>query len=233
MSGPHVALFLAGIIFYILPFTALVALSPFLQAHSGYKLLHWIKKLKPFLDAYHGPYKDKFRYWTGLMLVVCLVLFAIFAGNALGDPQINLFAIVMIVFLIMVYCWNKGSVHKNCILNILESFYILNLGTFATARMFLKASQQSSQLNQEILACVMVGSVFVLSCTIQLYHPLELIKNKGIPHWVLKHFRRTKAEEVEVQSNSSGKGSPEPPSISTTNCDHSGSQSAKRIIVVR
>ena len=214
MSGPHVALFVAGMlatIFYILPFTALVALGPFLQARSGYKLLRWIKKLKPFLDAYHGPYKDKFRYWTGLMLVVRLVLFAIFAGNALGDPQINLFAIIMIVFLIMIYCWNQGNVYKNCILNILESFYMLNLGTFATARMFLKASQRSSQLNQEILACVMVGSVFVLSCTILLYHLLELIKNKGIPHWVLKHFRKTKVEEVEVQSNSSGKGSPEPP----------------------
>ena len=141
MSGPHVALFLAGmlaIIFCILPFTALVVLSPFLP---GYKLLRWIKKLKPFLDAYHGPYKDKFQYWTGLVLVVHLVLFAIFAGNALGDPQINLFAIIMIVFLIMMYCWNKGNVYRNRILNILESFYILNLGTFATARMFLKASQ--------------------------------------------------------------------------------------------
>ena len=39
MSGPHVALFVAGMlatIFYILPFTALVALGPFLQARSGY-----------------------------------------------------------------------------------------------------------------------------------------------------------------------------------------------------
>ena len=216
MSGPHVALFIAGMlatIFYILPFTALVALSPFLQARSGYKFLRWIKKLKPFLDAYHGPYKDKFRYWTGLMLVVRLVLFAIFAGNALGDPQINLFATIMIVFLIMIYCWNRGNVYKNHVLNILDSFYILNLGIFATASMFLKASQRSSQLNQEILACVMVGSVFVLSCTILFYHLLEQIKKKGIPRWILRHFRKTSEVEVEVQSNCSGKASPEPPPL--------------------
>ena len=223
MSGPHVALFIAGTlatIFYILPFTALVVLSPFLQARSGHKFLRWIKKLKPFLDAYHGPYKDKFRYWTGLMLVVRLILFTIFAGNALGDPQINLFATIMIVFLIMIYCWNRGNVYKNHVLNILESFYILNLGTFATASMFLKASQRSSQLNQEILACVMVGSVFVLSCTILFYHLLEQIKKKGIPHWILRHFRKTSEVEVEVQSNCSGKASPklpplQPPTVTT------------------
>ena len=29
----------------------------------------WIK-FKPFVDAYHGPYKDNCRFWTGLLLLV-------------------------------------------------------------------------------------------------------------------------------------------------------------------
>ena len=210
----HIALFLVGMLAvfgYILPFTSLLVLGPFLQAHSGYKLLRWISKLKPFLDAYHGPYKDKFRYWTGLMLVVRLVLFATFAGNALGDPRINLFATIMMTFLIMIYCWNIGNVYKNRILNILESFLILNLGTFATASMFLKASQTSSQIKQEILTCVMVGSVFILSCIILLYHLLQQIRGKGLPHWVLRQFRKTRVE-IEHQRSCSDEASPEPPS---------------------
>ena len=31
----------------------------------------WIK-FKPFVDAYHGPYKDNCRFWTGLLLLVCM-----------------------------------------------------------------------------------------------------------------------------------------------------------------
>ena len=34
----------------------------------GLLLLHfkYINNFKPLLDAYFGPYKDKFIYWTGL-----------------------------------------------------------------------------------------------------------------------------------------------------------------------
>jgi len=36
-----------------------------------------IARLKPLLDAYQGPYKDKCYYWTGLQLVLRAVLFAV------------------------------------------------------------------------------------------------------------------------------------------------------------
>ena len=37
----------------------------------------YINKFKPLLDAYQGPYKDKFYYWTGLLLVIRAGLFGI------------------------------------------------------------------------------------------------------------------------------------------------------------
>ena len=37
----------------------------------------FINKFKPLLDAYQGPYKDKFYYWTGLQLLMRAVLFGI------------------------------------------------------------------------------------------------------------------------------------------------------------
>ena len=36
-----------------------------------------INRFKPMLDAYQGPYKDKYYYWTGIQLVVRCALFAI------------------------------------------------------------------------------------------------------------------------------------------------------------
>ena len=214
LKGHHIALFLVGmlvVLVYILPFTALVTLSPFLQARSTHKLLRWVSRLKPLVDAYQGPYKDKFRYWTGLGLVVRLVLFAVFAGNALGDPQVNLFAICMTLFLMTIYCWNVGKVYKNWMLNTLESFFILNLGMFATATLFVKSSQTSVPFKQKILACVMVGSVFVLFCAILLYHLYQQVTKTSLPLWVTRHLRKPK-KAADTPSNGGSEMSPEPPS---------------------
>ena len=212
LKGHHIALFLVGmlaVLVYILPFTALVILSPFLQARSTHKLLRWVSRLKPLVDAYQGPYKDQFRYWTGLGLVVRLVLFAVFAGNALGDPQVNLFAICMTLFLMTIYCWNVGKVYKNWMLNTLESFFILNLGMFATATLFVKSSQTSVPFKQKILACVMVGSVFVLFCAVLLYHLHQQVTKTSLPLWVTRHLRKPK-KATGTPSNGS-EMSPEPP----------------------
>ena len=214
LKGHHIALFLVGmlaVLVYILPFTALVTLSPFLQARSTHKLLRWVSRLKPLVDAYQGPYKDKFRYWTGLGLVVRLVLFAVFAGNALGDPQVNLFAICTTLFLMTIYCWNVGKVYKNWMLNTLESFFILNLGVFATATLFVKSSQTSVPYKQKILVCVMVGSVFVLFCAILLYHLYQQVTKTSLPLWVTRHLRKPK-KATGTLSNGGSEMSPEPPS---------------------
>ena len=78
LHWPHLALFLVGLLIlvvHLIPFTALILLGPTLQAHTDYRVLGWVTRFKPFLDAYQGPYKTKYRYWTGLMLlVVCSYL---------------------------------------------------------------------------------------------------------------------------------------------------------------
>ena len=46
----------------------------------------FINKFKALLDAYHGPYKDKYYYWTGLQLLIRVVFF----GLSSLDRNINL-----------------------------------------------------------------------------------------------------------------------------------------------
>ena len=78
INSKHTALFLIALLFallYIFPLTLLVLFAPCLQARSHYKAFRWVNKLKPFLDTYQGPYSSKFRYWTGLFLVLRLVFY--------------------------------------------------------------------------------------------------------------------------------------------------------------
>jgi len=84
-------------------------------------------KLNPLLDAYQGPYKDNFRFWTGLMLVVHSILLVGFGLNVLGDPDINnLLIIVVLTYLIVGTCL-RGIVYKNKIFHLTEMSLILNL----------------------------------------------------------------------------------------------------------
>ena len=176
MKGGHIALVVISVITmvaFVLPFTTLVLLAPCLQARSGHHLLRWVNKIKPLLDAYQGPYKDRFRYWTGLTLVLRIVLVAIFGGNALGNPRINLFAISIVVLLLIK---NGSTVYKKIWLNLLEFYFLLNLGIISIATLFLKSlSTEGVSIveNQTILTSIMVGSAFTVFIGILMYHSFQ------------------------------------------------------------
>ncbi len=163
-------------IVYIIPLTLLVLLAPHLQAWSGAKILKWVHKVKPLLDAYQGPYKVRYRCWTGVMLVVRLILFAVFSANALGDPKINLLSISLILTLLLATLWNLGILYKKYPVHVLEMFYILNLAVFSIATLYLRGSQPSQQ-HQPYLTCTMVGSALAVFLVTMMWHLYKLTKH--------------------------------------------------------
>ena len=84
--------------------------------------LKFISTFKPLLDAYFGPYKDTFYYWTGLQLL----LRAVFFGISTLDPHVNLTAGTIVLGILLGI---QGSVQpfKSTFKNIQESVLLLNL----------------------------------------------------------------------------------------------------------
>jgi len=195
MKGSHIPLAVMSIValvVYVIPFTML---APWLQARSGYRLLRWVNKLKPLLDAYQGPYRDKFRYWTGLILLAQIMLFAVFGGNALGDPRLNLFAIIVVVFILLVFWLIAGKVYKKLWMKILESFFLLNLGTFSGATLFLKSLEGFSVVeHQAVLTSIMTGNAFIVFIGILACHCFQELSKMGI-------FRHLRAKCVAFLTN--------------------------------
>ena len=131
-SPKHIPLFTVAILFtitYIVPLTLLVLFAPCLQARSHYKLLNWVNRIKPFLDAYQGPYNDKYRFWTGLLLISRTILFVIFASNYNVDPAMNFFWITMLVGPIGMFVLVKTNhtVYRHGFANMLEIISLLNI----------------------------------------------------------------------------------------------------------
>ena len=168
-SAPHAVLFftaLLAVLLYILPLTLLTLLAPCLQARTNHRMMRWVVRIKPLLDAYQGPYKDKYRHWTGVMLLLRLILFAVISANTLGDPNINVFAVSMSVIAVYLYQIYVGRLYKKWLNWFLEGFYSCNLAVFAMTVLFLDASQG----NSEALLCVMVGSAFLVFCFVVVWH---------------------------------------------------------------
>ena len=74
LQGKHIPLFMVAmtvLLLLFLPYTVVLSLGQWIQARSRNRLFSWISdyRVKAFLDAYHGPFKPKHRYWHGLLLV--------------------------------------------------------------------------------------------------------------------------------------------------------------------
>ena len=116
MQGKHIPLFMVALafgLFYIIPFTLLLLMVPLLQSKSHqYRALRWVNRIMPFLDAFLGPYNKKYRFWSGLLLSVWVILFVAFAVNTLRDTHINLMLIVTCLVGLLSLQWLLGAVYQ-------------------------------------------------------------------------------------------------------------------------
>ena len=157
---PLFVMSLLVVLIYVIPFTLLILLGPLLQAKSHHRVLRWINKLKPFLDAFYGPYTSRYRYWPGILLLSRLVTF-VTSYCPIKLLTVSLMAPVLLVSWMVIGKINAVSLNQKTLLNYLELFLLLNLSVFVTISV-----SRSSQISQQGLAVAMVGSVLALSCVV-------------------------------------------------------------------
>ena len=146
-----------------LPYTSLLLCGQWLQAYSHWRILSWLNKLKPFMDAYHAPYKKETRYWTGFLLLVRCALFLTFAFNALGSASINLLTITSVTVGLTVLAWLQNRLYNERFNDILEACFMLNLCIFAAATYHVREIEG----RQDKLVYTSAGiALMILICTI-------------------------------------------------------------------
>ena len=215
LRGKHVPLFLTALVALLvlfLPYTFLLLMGQWLQAYSGWKVFSWMNRIKPFMDAYHGPYKSKMRFWTGLLLLLRCVLFLVFAFNTLGDPSIDLLAIASVMFGLTVMAWLTGKVYKNWYLDALESFFILNIGILAVATYHVR----SVGGNQNVLTYISMGTAFVTFVGIFLYHLYIQTKDTILCIKIQKCRNRSTDENGQEEPDEHQQSDKPPPPPSTS-----------------
>ena len=160
LSGKHIPLFIVAtlvLLFLFFPYTLLLLFGQWLQSISHLRLFSWVNsaRLKPFIDAYHAPYKARHRYWPGLLLVLRLVLLLVFAleFNPQQDSSITLLAILVATGALQMWAWVSGGVYRNWCLDALESSFALNLIILVGATFYVQVAGG----NQLAVGCILLS----------------------------------------------------------------------------
>ena len=195
--GPrHVGLFIFGLLvtfLIIIPYTATLLLFPFLQKKSNWMILWWVNKLKPFFDSYAAPYKDRYRFWPGILLIVRLPLYTLFAIEF--SITLRLVGIIMFVYVYSLLLIGL-SVYKRWQILLLELFFHFNLITISIAHL-VDANYDTSTGLYAILLTGVCGS-FVGFLAIIIYHIRDVLPKKEKPKTLLQNLQ---LESVPVRTS--------------------------------
>ena len=111
----HVALALIALLIILVgvPYTILLFLWQWLVRTPEWKVFKWTRntKLNAFISVHHASYNRKYRYWTGLLLLVRVVLYITASVTVSADPQTSLLITIILVgslSLIERNYWSKG-----------------------------------------------------------------------------------------------------------------------------
>ena len=162
----------------------------------------FINRFKPILDAYQGPYKDKFYYWTGLQLVVRAVLLAI---SSL-DRNSNL-TISIIIFGVL------GGIHgivqplKSKIRNYQELLFIFYLQGLYTIALNSQDVINMTVVNR-ITITVMVQFCFIITYHIIVYvcgvHDLNkriMTAGNSFRNLIARSCSKPQGQQFQLQDN--------------------------------
>ena len=135
-STKHSILVVFSLVVLILSiiYSCLIFSTQWLQRHSHLCCRSTndpVIKLLPFIDAYTGPYKERYRFWTGLLLIIRLLLTALFINTSGSVHVINDYLIVVVEVIILIIL--QHEVYHDRRLSFLEQSFHINLFLLAVA----------------------------------------------------------------------------------------------------
>ena len=123
--------------------------------------LLWVNRFKPLFDAYTGPYKDRYRFWPGFLLLLLSILFSLFALNHLDEPSTKLTLTAIGCFFIFALVWMFRGVYRKWPLDMIESMSVLNLGLLSVITNYILNHHISPNV-QTIIVSISAGAIFVM-----------------------------------------------------------------------
>ena len=178
--GKHIPLVLVACFIIIIgvPYTGLLFSWQWLVQTPEWKIFKWTRdtKLNGFLSTHHAPYDSKYRYWTGLLLIVRVILYITSAITLSSNPQIPLIVIIILVGgIFLPKAVQKIRVYKNLYTELVETVIYLNLLYYAAFTLYDFKNDNTKQTAVAYTSAIITCILFIV---VILHHVIQSIKNQ-------------------------------------------------------
>ena len=174
LGRKHLPMFICGLlvtVMFVIPYSTLLLLAPCTQARSHWRCLQWV----PFIDSYQAPFKDRYRFWPGILLFIRLPLYLVFI---LSDSiPVKMFTIIFCAFVYL--CSTIGlSVYKNWSILLVESIFIANIVVLSAVVLASKYSNAMSPISEQsgdVMISIGITSAMLLLTVIVIHQRLKKV----------------------------------------------------------
>ena len=218
----HAVLFLVALLVLLLlgvPYTVTLTAAPWIQRSRFKRVSSLYNRFKPLFDAYMGPYKDRYRYWTGILLLARVVLIVQFSSiantNTVAGPQLNLLLLTLSSSTLIGLSTTLKP-YKIRLLNGLELFYLVLLLIFSTSNLYISSigAGDESRANIYIVLVMVCFLVFFGICVGHIWYrvknvqcgrrpelPQDRQEEEWYPVWWRARATRAKDEDEDRVDN--------------------------------
>ena len=175
-EGIHVFYFVVAIVVilaFVLPYSFSLILIALIQ-----RIPYVIPRLKPLIDAYLGPFKDRWRHWFGLRLLLLGIVNIIYATLGTDNPEL---ALLLQLLFIIGFALYQAYVqpYKNMAIELLDLSFIANFIILTLASSYI-ISESYGKDDQKAVVSLMASISFVVFFGIISYHGVVQIQKTGI-----------------------------------------------------
>ena len=173
LGSKHIPLFcvaIAGLIFLWIPYTLLLLLGQWLHRLNCHVITCILLKMKPFLDAHFAAFKDKYRYWFGLLLLVRAANLVISASIPDESGGIVEFSIALLSILLS---FGSQRVYRSSAVGIFGTVFLLNLAIMNVTKLF----SNNSNGNVATVLFILIAIALAQFLGLILYKVVKILKS--------------------------------------------------------
>ena len=182
-QGKHIPIVLVALLIILigLPYTILLFLWQWIVCAPKWKIFKWTRntKLNAFIATYHVPHNSKYRYWTGLLLLVRVILYVTASVTVSANPQtFPLISIILIGGLLLFKGVFGLRVYKNSLVDVVDTVLYFNLLALSGFTLY---EFKSDLTKQKAVAYTSTIITFILFIGSICYYIKLLFKKEKIP----------------------------------------------------
>ena len=178
--GKHIPLVLVAVLIIIigLPYTILLFLWQWIVRAPRWKIFKWTRntKFNVFIATYHVPHNSKYRYWTGLLLLVRVIFYVTTSVTESSNPQTLPLSSALLIGGFFLFKGMSGRrVYRKSLVDIVDTVLNYNLLALAVITLYDFKYNTTKQTVVAYTSTIITLIIFIGSIC---YHVMLLTKKK-------------------------------------------------------